>query len=154
MTTSGIEKVSSGPLAVVHTDNKVDADVDQFYSNGLDLEHAFATPGFFRESAYPLWHRLLTYPMPTVALLNGHAFAGGFITAMMHDYRIMNPHVRRTQGKLALPPVSFRVTRIVHVSCDYHHTRLSWSSVQVKFMTQAKHLLTSLSSIFRRVSCA
>ena len=29
--------------------------------------------------------------MPTVALINGHAFAGGLITAMMHDYRIMNP---------------------------------------------------------------
>lgn len=30
--------------------------------------------------------------MPTIALVNGHAFAGGFMTAMMHDYRIMNPH--------------------------------------------------------------
>lgn len=32
------------------------------------------------------------YPMPTIALINGHAFAGGLMTAMMHDYRIMNPH--------------------------------------------------------------
>lgn len=30
--------------------------------------------------------------MPTIALINGHAFAGGLMTAMMHDYRIMNPH--------------------------------------------------------------
>lgn len=29
---------------------------------------------------------------PAVALMNGHAFAGGLMTAMMHDYRIMNPH--------------------------------------------------------------
>jgi enoyl-CoA hydratase/carnithine racemase len=30
--------------------------------------------------------------MPTVALINGHAFAAGLMTAMMQDYRIMNPH--------------------------------------------------------------
>lgn len=29
--------------------------------------------------------------MPTVALINGHAFAGGFMLAMYHDYRIFNP---------------------------------------------------------------
>jgi enoyl-CoA hydratase/carnithine racemase len=58
----------------------------------LDLEHANSTPGFFTETLYGLWHRLLTFPMPTVALLNGHTFAGGLMVAMMHDYRIMNPH--------------------------------------------------------------
>ncbi len=30
--------------------------------------------------------------MPTIALINGHAFAGGLMVAMMHDYRCMNPH--------------------------------------------------------------
>lgn len=41
--------------------------------------------------------------MPTVALLNGHAFAGGFMTAMMHDYRAMNPH----RGFLCLNELDF-----------------------------------------------
>jgi enoyl-CoA hydratase/carnithine racemase len=29
--------------------------------------------------------------MPTIALINGHAFAGGLMLAMLHDYRIQNP---------------------------------------------------------------
>ncbi len=41
---------------------------------------------------------LYSYPMPTVALLNGHAFAGGFMLAMYHDYRLFNP----TRGFLCL----------------------------------------------------
>ena len=66
--------------------------IDKFYSNGLDLEHASYTPGFWKDSLYALWLRLITFPMPTIALVNGHAFAGGFMVAMMQDYRIMNPH--------------------------------------------------------------
>jgi enoyl-CoA hydratase/carnithine racemase len=64
---------------------------NRFYSNGLDLETAVSTPNFFNGTLYALWRRILTYPMPTIALLNGHAFAGGAMTAMMHDYRFMNP---------------------------------------------------------------
>ena len=41
--------------------------------------------------------------MPTVALLNGHAFAAGLMTAMMHDYRFMNPH----RGFLCLNELEF-----------------------------------------------
>ncbi|MCJ1308026.1 hypothetical protein MMC25_001676 [Agyrium rufum] len=66
--------------------------IEKFYSNGLDYEEAIRTKGFFEGSLYPLWRRVLTYPMPTIALLNGHAFAGGLMLAMMHDYRLMNPH--------------------------------------------------------------
>ncbi|PBP25650.1 enoyl-CoA hydratase/isomerase [Diplocarpon rosae] len=72
--------------------------IKKFYSNGLDLEHASNTEGFFANSMFALFKRLLTYPMPTVALVNGHAFAGGFMLAMYHDYRIFNP----TRGFLCL----------------------------------------------------
>ncbi|KAH6679471.1 ClpP/crotonase-like domain-containing protein [Halenospora varia] len=65
--------------------------VPKFYSNGLDLENATSTPGFFANTLFALFKRLLTYPMPTVSLINGHAFAGGFMVAMYHDYRIFNP---------------------------------------------------------------
>lgn len=39
-----------------------------------------------------------SYPMPTLALINGHAFAGGLILALFHDYRMQHP----TRGFLCL----------------------------------------------------
>jgi len=65
--------------------------ISKFFSNGLDLDHATTTAGFWSESLFALFKRLLTYPMPTIALVNGHAFAGGIMLAMYHDYRIFNP---------------------------------------------------------------
>jgi enoyl-CoA hydratase/carnithine racemase len=41
--------------------------------------------------------------MPTVALINGHAYAGGLFTALHHDYRIQNP----SKGFLCLNEVHF-----------------------------------------------
>ncbi|KAL4727220.1 hypothetical protein ACLX1H_006121 [Fusarium chlamydosporum] len=61
--------------------------IQKFYSNGLDLEHAVATDGFW-PLLYDVWNRFLTYPMPTVALMNGHAFAGGLMLATSQDYRL------------------------------------------------------------------
>lgn len=76
------------PKGVVITTSSI----TKFYSNGLDYENAVKDPTFFSGSLFPLWRKLIAYPMPTMALINGHAFAGGLMTAMMHDYRIMNPH--------------------------------------------------------------
>ncbi|CAK7199279.1 hypothetical protein SEUCBS139899_001954 [Sporothrix eucalyptigena] len=81
-----IEFGGFGPGVVVTTSG-----ISKFYSNGLDLDHALSTPGFWSTSLFALFRRLLTYPMPTVALVNGHAFAGGLMLAMYHDYRVMNP---------------------------------------------------------------
>lgn len=87
------------PKGVVITTSSI----AKFYSNGLDYENAIKDPNFFKGSLFPLWHRLVAYPMPTLALLNGHAFAGGLMTAMAHDYRIMNPH----KGFLCLNELDF-----------------------------------------------
>lgn len=66
------------------------------FSAGLDLDHHFAM--FARRSLKEIdaWFeiyratnlRLFTYPRPTVAAINGHAYAGGFITAIACDHRI------------------------------------------------------------------
>ncbi|OJI79729.1 hypothetical protein ABZX51_007980 [Aspergillus tubingensis] len=79
--------------------------IPKFYSNGLDLELAQSTEGFLDKWLWKLFRRLLTYPMPTISLLNGHAFAGGFMLAMYHDYRIQNP----SKGFLCINELEFGV---------------------------------------------
>ncbi|KAJ5625409.1 Crotonase core [Penicillium lagena] len=79
--------------------------IAKFYSNGLDLEVAVSTEGFLDKWLWRLFRRFLTYPMPTVCLLNGHAFAGGFMLAMYHDYRVQNPE----KGFLCVNELEFGV---------------------------------------------
>src|ERR1700680_631331 len=66
------------------------------FTAGLDFDHHF--PLFARRSVKEIdaWFdayrstnlRLFTYPRPTVAAINGHAYAGGLITALDCDHRI------------------------------------------------------------------
>ncbi|KAL2808574.1 ClpP/crotonase-like domain-containing protein [Aspergillus granulosus] len=79
--------------------------IGKFYSNGLDLEVVAQTEGFLERYLWVLFRRLITYPMPTISLLNGHAFAGAFMLSMYHDYRIMNP----SRGFLCLNELDFGV---------------------------------------------
>jgi enoyl-CoA hydratase/carnithine racemase len=77
----------------------------KFYSNGLDLEWL---GGEGREHAAAvlsgldaLFARLLAFPMATVAAINGHAFAGGGMLSLAHDYRVM----RTDRGFFCLPEI-------------------------------------------------
>ncbi|KAJ5698757.1 hypothetical protein N7462_000762 [Penicillium macrosclerotiorum] len=79
--------------------------IAKFYSNGLDLELATSTEGFLDKWLWRLFRRFLTFPMPTICLLNGHAFAGGFMLAMYHDYRVQNPE----KGFLCVNELEFGV---------------------------------------------
>ncbi|KAI8148235.1 ClpP/crotonase-like domain-containing protein [Fennellomyces sp. T-0311] len=60
----------------------------KIYSNGLDLMHAVSYPPFM-DTYLLMLRRMLTFCIPTVAALNGHAFAGGCLLALAHDYRVM-----------------------------------------------------------------
>ncbi|GFF47368.1 glucose oxidase [Aspergillus udagawae] len=80
--------------------------IPKFYSNGLDLELATTTEGFLDKWLWKLFRRFITFPMPTICLLNGHAFAGGLMFAMYHDYRIQNP----AKGFLCINELEFGVT--------------------------------------------
>lgn len=61
----------------------------KFFSNGLEYERASKDPFFWSKFYDPMVHRLLTFPIPTVAALNGHTFAGAMILSLSCDYRVM-----------------------------------------------------------------
>ncbi|GAA6011211.1 hypothetical protein JCM10207_005540 [Rhodosporidiobolus poonsookiae] len=65
--------------------------VGKFFSNGLQLECLKEYPTFFRDYYYVLLSRLLTFPLPTVAAINGHCFAGGLCLALACDWRVCRP---------------------------------------------------------------
>jgi len=68
---------------------------DKFFSNGLDFERSSKNPGFFPLIFNPLLARLLDFPIPIIAAINGHCFAGGFMLALACDYRIMTDGSKR-----------------------------------------------------------
>ena len=80
----------------------------KIWSNGFDTDWLGANP----DAAAPtmvaterLFARLLSFPIPTVAALGGHVFAGGVMLALSHDVRIM----RADRGYLCLPEVDLGV---------------------------------------------
>lgn len=91
-----VEK-SEGPAALVTTGE------GKFYSNGLDLDWMGADgrdqQTEFMGDVHRMFARFLAFPVPTVAAMNGHAFAGGGMMALAHDFRVM----RSDRGYFCLP---------------------------------------------------
>ena len=86
-----IEAVAIGadrrPVAMVTTGS------GKYFSNGIDLDWMLNdepkdVEGFLREMM-KLWARVMALPIPTVAVLNGHAFAGGAMFSLTHDHVLM-----------------------------------------------------------------
>ncbi|MEM7365467.1 MAG: enoyl-CoA hydratase-related protein [Pseudomonadota bacterium] len=69
----------------------------KFFSNGLDLEwrqssdenHRGGDRKVFGHEFMSLAGRLITFPVPTVCAINGHAFGAGLMIALCHDVRLM-----------------------------------------------------------------
>jgi len=95
---------SSGPAALVTVGGE-----EKFYSNGLDLgwlmgEGKKEWKNFIPE-VLKFLGRIMASPVPTVAAVNGHAFAAGAMLALAHDYRIM----RADRGFFCLPEVDIKI---------------------------------------------
>ena len=104
-------EASEGAVAMVTA-----SDSEKFFSNGLDLDWVRSTgehPGgdriTFGAAYMAMCARLMTFGVPTVAAINGHAFGAGFMIALCHDLRIM----REDRGFLCANEVEIGMTTAV-----------------------------------------
>jgi enoyl-CoA hydratase/carnithine racemase len=95
---------SSGPAGLVTIGGE-----EKFYSNGLDLGWLMGEGKNEWKNFIPqvpkFLGRLMAFPVPTVAAMNGHAFAAGAMLALAHDYRVM----RADRGFFCLPEVDIKI---------------------------------------------
>lgn len=94
-----IESTAQGLITVGH---------GKFYSNGLDLDWLMANgdrADWYVGRVQELFHRILTFPLPTVAAVNGHTFGAGAMFAIAHDFRIM----REDRGYYCFPEVDINI---------------------------------------------
>jgi Delta3-Delta2-enoyl-CoA isomerase len=95
-------EAADGPKAVVTTG------AGKFYSNGLDLDfmasHPAASESNLRD-VHALFARLLAFPAPIVAAVQGHAFAAGAMLAIAHDLIVM----RGDRGYFCLPELDLGI---------------------------------------------
>lgn len=114
---AGLDEVEgAGPAQALVTTG-----TGRHYSNGFDIEFLGSLDGLalhtFMARALDALARLLTFPLPTVAAVNGHAFGIGAMLALAHDRRVM----RDDRGWWCLPEIDlgmqfhpFMLTLITH----------------------------------------
>ncbi len=95
---------STGPAAVITVGGE-----EKFYSNGLDLAWLMGEGRkewkHFVPEVLKFLGRVMGFPVPTVAAVNGHAFAAGAMLALAHDFRVM----RADRGFFCLPEVDIKI---------------------------------------------
>ena len=99
-------EASSGPGVMVTVGSG-----KRHFSTGFDLPYWIEDFSNFKNSMLRMnevWARLLSFPMPTIAVFNGNAIAGGYLLGMCHDYRLMNAKV----GTICLSELKFGMALI------------------------------------------
>ncbi len=98
----GVVAAADGPRALVTTAR------GKFFSNGLDLDWLAGNGErllSYIVEVHALLARVLALPVPSVAAIQGHAFAGGGLLALAHDFRVM----RADRGFFCLPEVDINL---------------------------------------------
>ena len=104
-----LDEIESGTAATALV---VTGSHEKIFCNGIDLEWIQSArtqdPPAVKLFLYQLdrlLHRLVTYPLVTVAAISGHAFAGGAILCCAFDFRYM----RSDRGFFCLPEVDLGI---------------------------------------------
>ncbi|MEW6187461.1 MAG: enoyl-CoA hydratase/isomerase family protein [Thermodesulfobacteriota bacterium] len=104
-----LDEIENKTPATVLVVKSADAKI---WSNGIDLD--WLRPAVeekpelgrrFSTRIMDLLRRILTYPLITIAAINGHAFAGGAILACAFDFRFM----RTDRGFFCFPEVDIHI---------------------------------------------
>ncbi len=96
------QEAAGGPAALVVTAT------GKFFSNGLDVMYVMSHLdrfGAYLDSVHAVYRRLLTFPMTTVAAINGHAFGAGAMLALSCDFAVM----REDRGFFCLPEIGLKM---------------------------------------------
>ena len=97
---------SEGNAALVITSSD-----PKFWSNGIDLNYIMAKGGMdyltqeFATNLDAFLLRLARFPIPVIACLTGHCYAGGALIAAACDFRTM----RADRGRFCFPEVDIKI---------------------------------------------
>jgi enoyl-CoA hydratase/carnithine racemase len=125
-------EASSGPAALVTVGGQ-----EKFFSTGLDLDWLGAAgqqdaPRFV-DALVALLARVAGLGVPTVAAINGHAFAAGGMLALAHDFRVM----RADRGFFCLNEVDLGLPLHPGMTALVTH-RLAFSALRHVVLTGAR----------------
>lgn len=124
-------QAAEGPVALVTTGE------GKFYSNGMDLDWLATVPeraGEYLTAIYRMLGRVLSFPAITVAAVNGHAFGGGALLAVAHDFAVM----RADRGFWCMPEADLGLPLTAEYT-SLLRAKLSSRAVQEALVTGRRH---------------
>ena len=109
---------------------------DKNFSQGLDLDYLMANIDVFPQFVVDTMHlaaRLLTFPVPVVSIVNGHAFGLGAMLVLASDYAVM----RTDRGFFCLPEINIGMTLAVRMNALVTN-RMTTKAVRDTLLTGAR----------------